>query len=125
MTEELINKAQNLFAEGHEDEAIAILQPLIEAGSIVAKSNLGLLLAHYYKKDKFLYLKEGEKLLLEACEAGEPSACHNLGTLWLGNSPAIGKDLKKAAFFYLKAKELGGPVANEEFYERWERELND
>ena len=124
MTEELINKAQKLFAEGQEDEAIDILQPLVDAGSIAAKSNLGLLLAHYYKNDKVIKIKEGEKLLIEACEAGESAACHNLGTLWLGHSPAIGKDLKKAAYFYLKAKELGGPVANEEFYERWERELN-
>ena len=76
---------------------------------------------HYLLDGGFPRLAEGEVLLMEACDSGDASACHNLGTLWLGDTPAIGKDMKRAAFFYLKARELGGPVADSEFYARWER----
>jgi TPR repeat protein len=124
MIDDIIKKAQKLFYEGKDDDAIDLLQPLVDEGNTVAKSNLGLILSHYYRNNEFIKLKEGEKLLNEACEEGESSACHNLGTLWLGNQPAFGKDKKKAAYFYLKAKEIGGPIANKEFYEEMEKILN-
>jgi len=124
MTDEIIEQANDLWSQGNEDEAIDLLMPLAEGGHIVAKAALGLLLCHYLKNNEFPKLEDGAKLLLEACNAGEASACHNLGTLWLGHSPAIGKDIRKAASFYLKARELGGPIAEEGFYQEWERVLN-
>ena len=124
MSEEIINKAQQLMSSDNLDEAINLLKPLAEQGNIIAKSNLGMAYSFYNENGDFSRLDEAGKILNEACEAGEPSACHNLGTLWLGNIPALGKDLQKAAYYYLKARDLGGPVATEEFYAAWEKELN-
>jgi hypothetical protein len=78
MNDEIIEDASNLWSEGKEDDAIALLSPLATEGNTKAKANLGLILCHYYKNEKFIKIEEGEKLLAEACEAGEPSACHNL-----------------------------------------------
>jgi len=124
MTDQLIEESQKLFSEGNIDGAIDLLKPLVDAGNLVAKSNMGLFLCYGKNTDRLERLQEGERYLIEACEAGEPSACHNLGTLWLGNSPALGRDRKKAAYYYLKARELGGPIANEEFYAEWEQEID-
>ena len=124
MSQEIIDKAQKLWGEQNEEEAISLLKPLVDAGDVDAKSNLGLILAHSLKGNVKDNIHKGEVLLNEACESGEPSACHNLGTLWLGTSPSIGKDYKKAAYFYLRARELGGPIADEGFYQRWENEIN-
>lgn len=123
ISEEIAKQAMHLFFTGNEDAAIALLIPLVENGDNIAKANLGYLFAHYYKKDKYSKLKEGAQLLLEACDEGEASACHNLAGLWLGDEPTLGKDLKQAAYFYLRARDLGGPVADEGFYARWESEL--
>jgi len=121
MDDDLIKKAQELFREDKEFEAISLLRPLSESGDPVAKANLGLFLA-YAETEKDIEL--AASLLGEACEAGEASACHNLGTLWLGNSPSIGSDSRKAARYFLRARELGGPIADESFYKRWEEELS-
>ncbi len=124
MTSEAIAKqAMHLFFAGNEDAAFVLLIPLVENGDNIAKANLGFLFSRYYKRNKFSKLKEGAQLLLEACNEGEPSACHNLAGLWLGNEPALGKDLKQAAYFYLRARDLGGPMADEGFYTQWENEL--
>jgi len=123
MSEEIAKQAMQLFFAGQEDDAISLLIPLVENGDNIAKANLGFLFAHYFKNDKYSKLKEGAQLLLQACDEGEPSACHNLAGLWLGDAPTLGKDLKQAAYFYLRARELGGPVADEKFYATWEDEL--
>ena len=70
MTEDIFEIANKLCCNGKEDEAIDLLSPLVEEGDILAKANLGLLLCNYYRDGEFCRLKEGEQLLLEACEAG-------------------------------------------------------
>ena len=122
-SEETAKQAMQVFFAGQQDAALALLVPLVENGDNIAKANLGFLYCHYYKNQKFSKLKEGAQLLLEACDEGESSACHNLAGLWLGDEPGLGKDLKQAAYFYLRARDLGGPVADEGFYARWESEL--
>ena len=124
MKEEIIKKAQDLWGDEKQKEAIALLRPLAMDGHIVAKSNLGLFLVHYFENNELPYIDEGVKLLQEACEAGEPSACHNLGTLWMDTIPLIGHDRKKAALYFLKARDLGGNTVNDSFYEIWEKELS-
>lgn len=124
MDSELIEQARTLWGEEKEEEAIALLMPLAKKGNTVAKASLGLIYCHYYSHGEFPKIKQGEALLVEACKEGEASACHNLGTLWLGNSPAIGNNSQKAAYYYLKARELGGPIAAPGFYEHWEKVLN-
>lgn len=125
MKKEIIKKAHDLYREEKQKEAIALLKPLVDEGDTVAKSNLGLFLVYYVENNELPYVNEGIKLLEEACEAGEPSACHNLGTLCLDKFSSIGPDRKKAAFYYLKARDLGGPIVDESFYEMWEKELSD
>jgi len=126
MNHEIIEKAQKLDASGKAEEAVKLLIPLVNKGDLIAKSNLGFIYCYsFYENGDFIKIKEGEVLLNEACEAGEPSACHNLGTLWSAEIPSIGHDLRKAAQYYLKARELGGPVATKDFYDRWEKILND
>ena len=122
-SEETIKQATHLFFAGNEEQAFALLIPLLIEGDNIAKANLGFLFSQYYKKDKYSKLTEGAQLLSEACDEGEATACHNLAGLWLGNEPTLGKDLKKAAYFYLRARELGGPLSDEAFYATWENEL--
>jgi len=120
----MINKASKLWEEGRELEAIEILRPAANAGSVEAQSMLGLYLCYYFNGDVFPFMTEGERYLVSSCESGSALACHNLGTLWLGHTPSIGCDKKQAAYFYLKAKELGGPLADEDFYTHWNNVLN-
>lgn len=125
MNETIIKKAQELEASGQVEEGIKLLIPLVESGDIVAKANLGLMYCNnFYANGKFKKIEIGQELLEESCKAGVPSACHNLGTLWLGSSPSIGNDPKKAAYYYLKAREFGGAIATEDFYKQWEEILN-
>ena len=37
--------------------------------------------------------------------------------------PLIGLDLRKAAEYYLRVRQLGGPIATKDFYDRWEEIL--
>lgn len=119
MSIEIIEKAIKLSSSGEDGEAMSMLQPLVESGDILAISNMGLIMSYYNVNGRFTKLTEGAQLLQEACDSGEASACHNLAVLWLGNFPSLGKDLKVAAHLFLRARELGGPVADESFYDRW------
>jgi len=125
MSIETIEKAITLASNGEDDEAISLLQPLAESGDMLAISNLGLILSYFTENSKFTRLKDGAQLLKEACEAGEASACHNLAVLWLGDTPSLGKDMVMAAQLFLRARELGGPVADEAFYLQWEQVLTN
>lgn len=125
MNENIIEKAQELESSGKVEEAIKLLIPLVESGNIIAKANLGFMYCfNCYENGKFLKFEMGQELLEESCEAGEASACHNLGTLWLGQSPLLENDPKKAAYYYLKARELGGAIATKDFYKQWEEIQN-
>ena len=121
MSIEIIRKAINLASSGEDDEAVSLLQPLVETGDPVAIANLGLILSYYNKNGKYTKLTEGAQLLKDACESGDGAACHNLAVLYLGNSPSLGKDLVMAGHLFLRARELSGPVADEEFYNHWEQ----
>ena len=124
MSIEIIESAIKLASSGEDEEAISLLQPLAESGDLLAISNLGLILSYFSKNGKYTKIAEGSQLLKEACESGEGSACHNLAVLYLGNAPTLGKDLKMAAYLFLRARELRGPVADDSFYSRWEHILN-
>ena len=121
----MIEQAIKLWEDGHENEAIEYLRLIAERGDVEAQSMLGLYLCYCLIDDAFPFIAEGQRYLLSACESGSSSACHNLGTLWLGGKPSIGSDQKQAAYFYLKAKDLGGPIADEGFYNHWKEVLND
>jgi len=118
-----IEKAINLASSGDDEEAIAILQPLAESGDLIAITNLGIIMSYFNKNGRYTKIMEGAQLLKEACDSGEASACHNLAALYLGNAPTLGKDLKMAAYLFLRARELGGPVAEDSFYDKWEQIL--
>lgn len=120
---DIIEQAQNLWNEGKDLEAIELLRPLSDGGDFVAKANLGVIMANHCENEQFPLLEEGAILLREAMDVGEPSAAHNLGTLYLGNLPTLGKNLKEAAKCFLKSRELGGPIADESWYQQWEDEI--
>ena len=121
--EELTKRANELLDRGAIDEAAALLEPFAAEGRTNAMSLLGFIHCFLAESEDRKKIAEGAALLNEACQKGDASACHNLGTLWLGNSPNIGCDPRRAAEYYLRARELGGPVANEEFYEHWRKVL--
>jgi TPR repeat protein len=128
MNKAIFEQAQNLWQNGKELEAIAILKPLVVQGNTEAKAYLGIYLMSYHEENKFPYLNEGITFLQEACNEGNPSAAHNLGSIYLTGTPFIKKDRKKAAEFYLKARELEQklglpPVVGPEFYKEWEQEV--
>ena len=119
-----IKLALELWLDEKPKEAMDLLRPLSEKGNSLAKAELGGIMINYYEKEEFPLLEEGAQLLREAMEEGQPSAAHNLGNLYIGLVPTLGKDLKEAARCFLKSKELGGPIADEGFYEHWEEMLN-
>ena len=91
------------------DQAFAILLRLAEAGDTAAQAEVGAL--YQVGLGAEYDLAEAERWLLKAAEQGEGSACHNLGTLYIMNDPALSKK------WYRKARELGCQVALDEWYE--------
>jgi TPR repeat protein len=130
MNKTIIEQSYSLWQSGQDLEAISLLKPLVAQGNTEAKAYLGMYLISYHKDNEYPYLKEGIALLQEASDEGNPSATHNIGTIYLGGTPFIKKDRKKAAIYYLKARELGEnlgltPIAGSAFYKEWEEEINN
>lgn len=98
---DIIEQAQNLWNERNDLAAIELLRPLSDGGDVLAKANLGLIKAYHFENERFPLLEEGADLLRAAMDAGEPSAAHNLGMLYLGNIPSLGKNLKEAEKCFL------------------------
>jgi TPR repeat protein len=110
------NEMENSFELGRAasdrqdyDQAFAIWLPLAEAGDAASQAELGCL--YQVGLGTEYDIAEAERWLLKAAEQGEGSACHNLGTLYIMNDPALSKK------WYRKARELGFQVAPDEWYE--------
>lgn len=125
---DIVERSQKLFSAGKELEAIELLLPHKDGDNIDIRSNLGLYMVYYCQNDDFPYFAEGLELLQDACKRGDPSACHNLGTLHWGSHPMIPEDRKKAAICYLQGRSLAesrgwGQIAPKAWYANMEKFL--
>lgn len=69
MNHNIIEKAQKLDASGKVEKAVKLLIHLVNNGDLIAKSSLGFIYCYrFYQNGEFIKIKEGEVLLVEACE---------------------------------------------------------
>ena len=110
-----IAEASEAYSKEKYEEALAILQPLVDIQVSEALSLLGIM---YQIGDGLpRNLQKAVTLLTQACELGDGTAAHNLGTIYAMGEEDIEKDFDKSRMYYRKARELGAQHAPDEFYE--------
>ena len=113
--EKQITEAEDaLFKEDYE-KAFSIINPLVVKDEPAALGLLGLMYQIGMGVDRDL--SRAVKLLTSACEKGNGTAAHNLGTIYEMGEEEIPKDHEKSKMYYRKAKELGAQFAPDDFYE--------
>jgi len=108
-------EANEAHSKEEYEKALSILKPLVEIEVPGALSLLGVIYQIGVGAPR--NLQKAVTLLTRACELGDGTAAHNLGTIYAMGEEDIEKDFDKSKMYYRKAKELGAQYAPDEFYE--------
>jgi TPR repeat protein len=108
-------KAYEEFLAGEYARAREILVPLVEAHDPDALTLLGTM--YFLGQGVPVDPARAVELLTRAAEAGNGLAAHNLGTLYLSNSPQFPADVASSKKWYREAHRLGAQFAPDSWYE--------
>ncbi len=104
-TKQIISKASKAFSNKEFDEAISLIQPLIDEGNAAATGMLGL--AYQYGSGVDKNGQKAIELLQKAVELGDVYAAHNLGRLYMQGTDDVKADSGLSNVYYSLAKEMG------------------
>ena len=113
--EELCAAAREFIAAEQYSDAVELLEPLAERGSVEAMTMLGTL----------LYLGAGVEpdgrraaaMLLAAAAGGSGLAAHNLATMYGTGAPGLSPQPHLCGRYYRMARDLGATFADDSFYD--------